>query len=313
MSFGPAGFFLSYTQADAAYVKRLTEHLEASALPVWLDAKLRWGARVPGEIRDRLATAPGIIVIMSPASERSEWVEREILEGQRHGRPFLPVLLRGHRHFLLAATSFFDARDGRLPGEQEIGELRALLDSDAPRPGPVTRPVPVVPVATAPTEVSLRKLRHTLEEGQLAHADILTTSLLLEAGQRLDRGWLRRSDAGRLPVGLLADIDTAWAKFSQGQQGFAMQLARHPGPPEGAPPGRHRDFLALALTVGWKGLRGEVSPPYSELVAADDFPPGFFPTMRNPQLERFGSWHDKWTDTVMTVHTRLRNSGVRGS
>ena len=48
-----------------------------------------------------------------------------------------------------------------------------------------------------------------------------------------------------------------------------------------------------------------------ELVATDDFPPGFFPTMRNPQLERFESWHDKWTDTVMAVHTRLRNSEVR--
>lgn len=306
MSFGPPGFFLSYTQADAAYVKRLAEHLEASALPVWLDAKLRWGARVPIEIRDRLSTAPGIIVIMSPASERSEWVEREILEGQRYGRPFLPILLRGHRHFLLAATSFFDARDGRLPGEQEIDDLRNLLDERVPA---APRPSPAVPVATVSAETSLRKLRHALEEGQLAHADILTTSLLLDAAQRLDKGWLRRTDGAKLPAGLLADIDALWSKFAQ--QGFAVQLARHPGPPPGAPPGRHRDFLALALSVGWKNLRGEVSPVYEELVATAFFPPGFFPTMRNPQLERFESWHDKWTDTVMAVHTRLRNSGVR--
>ncbi|MDX8029281.1 TIR domain-containing protein [Lentzea sp. BCCO 10_0856] len=305
MSFGPPGFFLSYTQADAAYVQRLAEHLEASALPVWLDAKLRWGARVPVEIRDRLSAAPGIIVIMSPASERSEWVEREILEGQRYGRPFLPILLRGQRHFLLASTSFFDARDGRLPGAREICDLRELLEG-----GPqVARPSPAVPVASVPAETSLRKLRHALEEGQLAHADILTTSLLLDAARRLDKGWLRRTDGANLPTGLLADIDALWSKFAQ--QGFAVQQARHPGPPPGAPPGRHRDFLALALSVGWKGLRGEVSPVYEELVAADFFPPGFFPTMRNPQLERFESWHDKWTDTVMAVHTRLRNSGVR--
>lgn len=306
MSFGPPGFFLSYTQADAAYVKRLAEHLEASALPVWLDAKLRWGARVPVEIRDRLSAAPGIIVIMSPASERSEWVEREILEGQRYGRPFLPILLRGHRHFLLAATSFFDARDGRLPGAREIDDLRDLLEERTP---PAPRPSPVVPVTAVSAETSLRKLRHALEERQFAHADILTTSLLLDAAQRLDKGWLRRTDGAKLPAGLLADIDALWAKFAQ--QGFAVQLARHPGPPPGAPPGRHRDFLALALSVGWKGLRGEVSPLYEELVATEHFPPGFFPTMRNPQLERYESWHDKWTDTVMTVHTRLRNSEVR--
>jgi hypothetical protein len=309
MSFGSSGFFLSYTQADAAYVKRLAEHLEAAALPVWLDAKLRWGARVPGEIRDRLSVAPGIIVIMSPNSERSEWVEREILEGQRHGRPFLPILLRGHRHFLLAATSFFDARDGGLPGTREIDDLRDLLSGPMVLPAP--RPGPVAPVASLSAESSLRKLRHALEEGQFAHADILTTSLLLESVRRLDRGWLRRSDGVKFPVGMLADVDAVWSKFSQGQQGFAVQLARHPGPPPGAPPGRHRDFLALALSVGWKGLRGEVSPVYEELLGADQYPPGFFPTMRNPQLERFESWHDKWTDTVMAVHTRLRNSGVR--
>jgi hypothetical protein len=154
-------------------------------------------------------------------------------------------------------------------------------------------------------------VRQALEDGQFAHADILTTSLLLETVGRLDKGWLRRHDGVQLPPGLLADVDTVWSKFTGGQQGFAVQQSRHPGPPPGAPPGRYRDFLALALSVGWKNLRGEVSPRYEELVAADFFPPGFFPTMRNPQLELFESWHDRWTDTVMAVHTRLRNSGVR--
>ncbi|MEU0883723.1 toll/interleukin-1 receptor domain-containing protein [Lentzea sp. NPDC005914] len=305
MSFGSAGFLLSYAQADAAYVQRLAEHLAASDLPVWLDAELR---RDPAEIHDGLAAAPGVIVIMSPASERSERVEREILEGQRHGRPFLPVLLSGKRHFLLAATSFFDARDCGLPGQREITDLRDLLGGPVVRPS--QRPSPVVPVATSSTEGSLRRLRQALEDGRFAHADILTTALLLESVQRLDKGWLRQADGVRLSPALLADIDTIWSKFTQGQQGFALQLSRHPGPPPGAPPGRYRDFLALALSVGWKNLRGEVSPRYEELVAVDQFPPGFFPTMRNPQLERFESWHDRWTDTVMAVHMRLRNSGV---
>lgn len=307
MSFGPSGFFISYTQADAAYVKRLAAHLEAADLPVWLDAKLRWGARVPVEIRDRLSSTPGVLVVMSPASERSEWVEREILEGQRYGRPFLPILLRGHRHFLLAATSFFDARDGGLPGPEQLADLRELLGGTVPPP----RRSPVVPVSVVPPETSLRKLHDALEAGHLVHADILTTSLLLDSVDRLGQGWLRRADGAELRLGLLADVDALWAKFTGGQQGFAVQRARHPGPPAGAPPGRHRDFLGLALSVGWKNLRGEVSPVYEELVAMEPHPPGFFPTMRNPQLERLGSWHDRWTDTVMAVHTRLRNSEVR--
>jgi hypothetical protein len=311
----PPGFFISYTQADAPYVKLLAEHLRNHELPVWLDAQLEWGARFTVEIRDRLATTPGIIVIMSPASERSEWVEREVLEGQRWGRYFLPILLRGNRHFLLATSGYFDARDGRLLGEPEINRLRALLEAGggaAPAERMAKPDGRIVPVTSVPAEVSLQKLSHALEEGQLAHADILTTSLLLQAAQRLDKGWLRRSDGVRLPAALLADIDIAWSKFSHGQQGFAAQLALHATPPPGAPPGRYRDFLQLALSVGWKGLRGEVSPVYAELVGTGEFVPGFFPTMRNPQLERFGSWHDKWTETVMAVHTRLRQCGVRG-
>jgi hypothetical protein len=284
---------------------------------VWFDVRLEWGSRFPVEIRDRLVDAPGIIVIMSPAAASSEWVEREILEGQQQSRPFLPILLQGKRLFLLASSNYFDARDGSLPGDTEIRRLRAIVEDGAAgvaglpivasaRPG-----VRIVPATRVPVDVSLHRLRGALEEGQFAHADILTTSLLLQASQRLDKGWMRRSDGARLSCQLLADVDSAWSKFSQGLHGFGVQLSLHAAPPPGAPAGRHRDFTLLALSVGWKELRGEVSPLYAELVAADEFGPGFFPTMRNPQLERYESWHDKWTETVMAVHLQLRRWGAR--
>ncbi|SRR6266536_3860571 len=117
-------FFISYANEDAAYVARLAGHLHEFGLPLWFDAHLKWGSQFPQEIRDQIMHAPGIIVVMSPAAEASEWVEREILEGQRHDRGFLPILLRGERLFLLASSQYFDARDGALPGEGEIRQLR---------------------------------------------------------------------------------------------------------------------------------------------------------------------------------------------
>ena len=254
--------------------------------------------------------ALAVIVVMSPAAEASEWVEREVLEGQRHDRDFLPILLTGERLFLLASSHYFDARDGALPGGREIRQLRRILDArltgagQGPSlvlPAPVERPP--APVAYIPADVSLRKLRSFLVEEEIEHADILTTSLILEAVGRAGSGWIRRDDGQNLPFDLLADIDAAWSEFSHGAQGFRAQLSLHPSP-GGAPA-----FSTLALSLGWRSTRRDTMPKYGkygEFVTPADHPIGFFPTLRNPQLERYEAWHDKWRMTVMAVHLQLR-------
>jgi len=35
-------------------------------------------------------------------------------------------------------------------------------------------------------------------------------------------------------------------------------------------------------------------------------PAGFFPTLRNPQIESYPSWYDRWQGTALEVHLRLR-------
>jgi hypothetical protein len=310
-----SAFFVSYSHEDTAYVTRLVSHLRGCGLPLWFDGHLAWGSRFTREIRERLALALAVIVVMSPAAEESEWVEREILEGQRHDRLFLPVLLRGTRLFLLASSNYFDAREGALPGEREIRELRRIRDAGSGAAGhpPFTLGVPGRRPAPRPTrvpaDVSLRKLASFLAEGQLEHADILTTSLLLEAVRRLESGWMRRTDGTVLPVDLLREVDAVWSGFSWGRHGFRAQLSRHPGPPPGAPEGRQRDFSALAVALGWKSGQRDPMPRYGEFVALTDHPTGFFPTLRNPQLEQHQSWHDQWMETVMAVQLRLRASG----
>ncbi|MEU6371162.1 toll/interleukin-1 receptor domain-containing protein [Streptomyces sp. NPDC046931] len=311
-----ASFFISYARQDVAYVSRLAEHLQGFGLPLWFDLHMAWGSRYPEEIRLRLSEALGIIVVMSPGADASEWVEREILEGQRNDRDFLPILLAGERLFLLASSHYFDARDGALPGEREIRQLRAICDARTTgvEAGPAlvlrppVQPPPPPPVRPSPDR-ALLKLTSCLEEGQVEHADILTTSLLLEAVGRLGSGWMRRADGKRLPVALLDRIDLAWSTFSQGAMGFRAQLHKCPSPPPGAPAGSQRDFSLLALSLGWKAERRDTTPRYGEFVRPVGHPPGFFPTLRNPQLERHVSWHDQWVETVMAVHVRLRTWG----
>jgi hypothetical protein len=308
-------FFISYSHDDYHYVKRLAAHLHESRLPAWHDSDLSWGDRYPQKIAEQIARSLGVIVVMSPTAAESEWVEREILEGQRFNQVFLPVLLAGERFFLLAATSYFDARLGRLPGDREMRRLRELADAAEPSRQPVLLPDwgQVTPggLVAGPqdTDALLAKLHAFLAGGRVAHADILTTSMLVGAARRIGNGWLRREDGSHLLSGLLAGIDLIWSEFFGGEHGFRAQLARHGGPPPGARPGGHQDFTALAMSLGWKSSVRGATPRYGDFVRpqAGKWPPGFFPTLRNPQLEQRQGWPDRWRETVIAVHLRLRN------
>ncbi len=307
-------FFISYAHKDHAYVARLVDHLRGFRLPLWFDGDLRVGAGFTREIRQRIMGALAVIVVMSPAAEESEWVEREILEGQRCGRAFVPILLTGDRMFLLSSSHYFDARTGALPDDNLIRQFQDMCDAHGPGtgrrsslvlPAPVEQPRPA-PTMRIPTDVSLQKLWTFLEENEIEHADIFTTSMVLDAVGRLDSGWMLRDQGESLPFGLLAGIDAAWSKFSQGAHGFRAQLSLHRRHPDDAPAGGHRDFSMLALSLGWKSTLYGSMPRYENFATENDHPTGFFPTLRNPQTERRTSWPDEWMETVMAVHLRLR-------
>uniref|UniRef100_UPI0015F0073E GUN4 domain-containing protein n=1 Tax=Streptomyces phytophilus TaxID=722715 RepID=UPI0015F0073E len=140
-------------------------------------------------------------------------------------------------------------------------------------------------------------------EHEWEHADVLTTALILRAVDRLESGWLRRGDGRRLPAGLLREVDAVWTEFSGGRYGFRPQRER--ARPASA---RHRDFLALSLAYGWRGSVEDAVSEYRAFTGPDR-PPGFFPTLRNPQNERYPDWYDQWTETVLAVHLRMRAEG----
>ena len=181
--------------------------------------------------------------------------------------------------------------------------------------GPVAPPPawtpPSAPAARVPKPVALRKLASFLAAGKLEHADILTTSMILEKAGRLDEGWMRQADGAEPPVSFLADVDAIWSTYSGGRYGFRAQLALHSSPPARAPAGGYRDFAALAAKLGWVKSQDDTVPRYREFVHRSAGHAGFFPTLRNPQLEHYQSWHDQWTSTVMALHARLRRWGGR--
>ena len=301
-------FVVCYAPVDAGYGERLVDDLVEAGLPAWSVGRLQPGDDPMWTIRQQLRFALAVIVLMSPQSQASEDITRMILEGQRHSRVFFPILLRGERNYQLANSWYFDARTGNLPGPAELATLRRLHEGhltgqsiDLAREL-LTPPAELaVPAIQIPSAVSLDRLHGLLEEGETEHADLLTTSLLLAAADRLGSGWMRRPDADALTDNLLAGVDALWSRFSAGRYGFGAQRAL------AAVRGwRHADFLALSVRYGWRASTEDTVAKYQVFVRRATGQPGFFPTLRNPQTEEYLDWYDQWTQTVLAIHWRLR-------
>ncbi|MFE4665000.1 TIR domain-containing protein [Streptomyces sp. NPDC056716] len=330
-------FVVCYAPADAAYGGRLARRLRSAGLPVWSTDDLRPGDGHFWTIRQQLRYAVAVVVVMTPHSQDSEDITRMILEGQVHGRPFVPVLLEGEVNFHLAATWHLNARDGSLPDAARLDLLRRLHDDvrhhrpvrlpEAPPRAPGGRSRAPVVALTRPA--ALEQLRAHLTDGEYAHADLLTTRIVLETAGRLTEGWLRERQAAEVPLDLLASLDALWADRSGDRQGFGRQLALLAGrgrrgprftdlgaalgwrdSPEDPSPRLYRDFVRRsAAGTGEPGRTGDTGHPDDARHPGEPGPdrhPGFFPTLRDPGRENDPDWYDRWTSTVLAVHARLR-------
>ncbi|MFF7892393.1 TIR domain-containing protein [Streptomyces sp. NPDC007907] len=301
-----------YAPADADYGRALAGQLRQAELPVWSIDDLQPGDAHFWTIRQQLRNALAVVVVMTPQSQDSDDITRMILEGQVHGRPFVPVLLDGEVNYHLAAVWHIDARDRALLDDNELGLLQRLHD-DVTRARPPRLPEPHR--GTAPRTVrltpsaGLERLRAHLAEAELEHADLLTTRLVMESVGRTAEGWLSARQAAGIPCELLAGIDALWHRHSDGRHGFRHQLAL-------APAGGRRGpgFPDLGAALGWRDSAESAVPRLYRDFARRAGPgsrPGFYPTMRDPGHENDPDWYDRWSSTVLALHARLREWGTR--
>ena len=91
-----ARIFLSYAREDADSAKQLAELLGRTGHEVWWDKHIQGGSRFSSEIDRALKEAEAVIVLWSPASVESAWVQDEAAEGRDTER-LVPVSLAGCR------------------------------------------------------------------------------------------------------------------------------------------------------------------------------------------------------------------------
>ena len=124
--------FISYSHKDTEYANRLADSLEARGIHVWIDERIDFGARWPQAIEENLDRCAAFVVVMTPDSKKSEWVQNELARALRLRMPIYPLLLEGDVWLALEATQYVDVRGNTLPPERfYTGLARILAAADA--------------------------------------------------------------------------------------------------------------------------------------------------------------------------------------
>ncbi|HEY9152444.1 MAG TPA: toll/interleukin-1 receptor domain-containing protein, partial [Anaerolineales bacterium] len=72
---GMGYIFISYSHKDKAYAHKLHHALIDQGFDAWIDDRIDYGSRWPREIEKRLRDCVAFVLIMSPNSDESEWVQ----------------------------------------------------------------------------------------------------------------------------------------------------------------------------------------------------------------------------------------------
>jgi hypothetical protein len=147
--------FISYSRVDKAYADQLVAYLTANGVPCWHDQGMTPGGRFDKQIQHELDNCVALVVVMSPDSDASTWVNNELAYAQANNKPIVPLLLNGKVFFSLGRVDFEDVRDGRMPSPRYLDRLRELVGAEvvASAPAPATAEAVVPAPATVPVMV----------------------------------------------------------------------------------------------------------------------------------------------------------------
>jgi predicted nucleotide-binding protein len=114
----PAGLpfvFLSYSRRNARIMRRLRADLTAAGFTVWTDENLQPGTPLwMSSIETAIHSAMCAIVLLTPDSKKSEWVEKELATAKIHHKEIIPLLALGNEQtsvpLLLSSTQYLDIR-----------------------------------------------------------------------------------------------------------------------------------------------------------------------------------------------------------
>ena len=122
--------FISYAREDQAYARELAADLRAHGLGVWMDDRIDFGDRWWQTIVQAVRASAAVIVVMTPAAEQSEWVEREVMLALDEDKPVFPLLLQGKRFPILITKQFANVSGGQMPPDSFYERLARVAPAN---------------------------------------------------------------------------------------------------------------------------------------------------------------------------------------
>jgi len=147
--------FLSYSRKDTDIMHRVCDDLRAAGLTVWTDEGIEPGTPSWRKaIENAIENSDCLVVLLSPESKASEWIERELDYAHTCGVTAFPVLARGDERnavpLELITVQHADIRTDYPSGIEQLVtaiQKHIRLENQAPRQRtPQTTPDSALPV-----------------------------------------------------------------------------------------------------------------------------------------------------------------------
>src|SRR6266511_1983062 len=85
--------FISYASVDHEIAEKLAQVLKEADVEYFLDQKdINWGVPITTRVQQGIAECSAIIVVISPASLKSQWVPFEVGHAMGAGKVVLPFV-----------------------------------------------------------------------------------------------------------------------------------------------------------------------------------------------------------------------------
>jgi hypothetical protein len=121
-----SNIFISYSHEDQSYVQELVAYLKNEGLSVWVDDNIDHGDRWWQTIVANIRKCEAMIVVMTPESEKTDWVEREYLFADDIKKPLFPLLLKGNCFPFFINRQYHNVRGESMPPKKFVASLRRL-------------------------------------------------------------------------------------------------------------------------------------------------------------------------------------------
>jgi len=220
--------FISYSRKDLTFIERLAADLKDSGFEVWYDlSKLEGGARWNRVIEQAIEDSQYVVVVLSPDSVASEWVDDEVGYAKRLKKKVIPLhYLQCKIGLVYGNLNYIDVQ-----GRKYIDNFNQILRAlNAPAVGRVSNPTPSVkpeqsqaksltyempaqkPIEQKKPAVETPKPVHAAQSPTLApHASAGVTSLPIADTLTLSNGMkFMRIPAGKFLMGSKGDNKLAY-------------------------------------------------------------------------------------------------------